>query len=169
MNVLIVLLITILNIKLSIQQCGAFSPRVSDQCHYYSDENNFCCYLSRRDGPNLLYSCYNIPLSYYPDVVNKGFIVLGNYNYTNIDCGIVPGASCRNQNPLIANDCYQNSKTDNNCCMIIASDGNKRCVYSGNSLISDYTTDNGIRIMCLSSLLSVKAFLNILIFLLIIV
>ena len=156
MNFQLVFLIFILCFKLSFEQCGAFSPRTGDQCHYYSNENDLCCYVSRRSGSNLLYTCYNIPLPLYPDVVNKGFIVLGNYNYTSIDCGFNPGASCSSKKPLIPNDCYQNSITDNNCCMIIPPDGNKRCVYSGNSLISDYTTNNGIRIMCLSSIIFVK-------------
>eukprot|EP00340_Litonotus_pictus_P012893 CAMPEP_0170534022 /NCGR_PEP_ID=MMETSP0209-20121228/87599_1 /TAXON_ID=665100 ORGANISM="Litonotus pictus, Strain P1" /NCGR_SAMPLE_ID=MMETSP0209 /ASSEMBLY_ACC=CAM_ASM_000301 /LENGTH=90 /DNA_ID=CAMNT_0010832725 /DNA_START=168 /DNA_END=437 /DNA_ORIENTATION=+ len=82
------------------------------------------------------------------DISDVGYMMLGVNNYTIINCGSTAGASCRDSEPLIPEDCYDNDTGDSNCCMVEAPDRKKRCVYSGNTLKAYYTTSNGITIKC---------------------
>lgn len=135
-------------IKCSYQRCGTFNPGSAGQCYYYSTDNNLCCLLGRYEGPRVFYSCYNIPLSSYVDVVEKGYIELGDFVYTSIECGLSPGLSCSATLPLVPEDCYVNNLSDSNCCMIEPPSGIKRCVYSGNTKVAEFVTPNGIKIKC---------------------
>lgn len=144
----ILLLVLFYYINHTSQKCGNFSPRVPSQCHYYSTDYSNCCYISRNEKSTKYYSCYPIPIHRYVDIVDKGYLELGNFNYTSIDCGYTPGMSCSQKTPSIDKDCFSNSLTNNNCCLVITPNGNKRCIFSGNSLVSDFKTENNFRIIC---------------------
>ena len=154
------LLIFLLLTSYTNQQCGNFPPREPSQCHYYSDENNACCFLKRREANNpgfWFYLCYFIPLNTYANVLNNNTsIQIGNYNYTSIDCGASPGLSCSDTNPLTYYDCFQNSLSSNKCCYVQAPNGYTSCLYSGNNKIADYTTNTGFKIVCFNERLFIS-------------
>ena len=129
-------------------QCATFFPRTASQCYSYSDNENFCCHLTRFEEKSAYSICYKIPVSKYADVSDIGYMMLGVNNYTIIDCGTSAGSSCRYEEPLIPDDCYEYSDKNSYCCMVEVPGRKKRCVYSGNTLKSYYTTENGISIKC---------------------
>lgn len=129
-------------------QCATFFPRTASQCFNYSDEENFCCHLTRFEDKNAYSICYKIPVTKYAEVSDIGYMMLGINNYTTINCGSVAGATCRYKEPLIPDDCYEFNDNNSNCCMVEVPERKKRCVFSGNKLSSYYTTENGITIKC---------------------
>lgn len=129
-------------------QCATFFPRTASQCHNYSDEENFCCFLTRFKDKTAYNICHSLPVSQYADISEVGYLLLGVNNYTEISCGTIPGADCGDGIPIIPEDCYTYSSSSSNCCMISISNRKNRCVFSGNTLKAYYTTDNGITIKC---------------------
>ena len=143
-----VLLILIIIINFSNQKCGTFNPKEESQCYTYNDENSLCCFISRFEGNQNKFVCHRIPLNEYANVMEEGFIKLGNFVYTSVNCGQTIGVNCNVNEPIIPQDCYQNNLSDNYCCMIEVPNKKKRCVYSGASVVADYTTNKGIKIRC---------------------
>ena len=129
-------------------QCATFFPRTSSQCYSYSTNEDFCCHLTRFEEKSAYSICYKIPVTKYADVSDVGFLMLGINKYSIINCGPVPGSNCNSEEPLVPEDCYQYSESSSYCCMVEVPGRKKRCVYSGNSNRSAYTTDNGIDIKC---------------------
>lgn len=136
-----------------VSQCGTFYPRTTSQCHHYSENENFCCHLTRFESKTEYSICHKIPVSKYGEISETGFVMLGVNNYTIINCGEITGANCRDTEPLIPEDCSDNDSPFSNCCMVEFPGKKKRCIYSGNKLKAYYTTKNGFTVKCFSEYL----------------
>jgi len=110
-------------------KCGSALPKTNQDCHVYSTEDTYCCYLYLADEFGQLNDskiknkfCLNIEIKNY----NK----LGNINYFNInyriDCGVasqifsnslmLDGLKCGDLNPINPQECFKYSKENNYCC-----------------------------------------------------
>ncbi len=153
----ILILYTIFNLlDTCVNQCGTFYPRTTSQCHHYSENENFCCHLTRVESKTEYSICHKIPVSKYGEITETGYLILGVNNYTVVNCGGITGSNCRETPPLIPQDCYDNDSSSSNCCMVEYPGKKSRCVYSGNKLKAYYTTENGFKIKCASEYLFFK-------------
>lgn len=147
-KLIFLLLTSIINEYFVNSQCASFYPRTASQCHAFHENENLCCYVLRYVNKIGYAMCHQIPITSYANVSDVGYMMLGHNNYTKIDCGVFPGMSCTSNEPLIPDDCFDNSDITSNCCMIEVPGRKKRCVYSGNTLKAYYTTSTGITINC---------------------
>ena len=140
--------------------CYKINPNDDIDCFLNTNSTNYCCYLYLTNEIKELYNNTLLPklcLSIYKDKYNK----LGNINYYNINyrinCGIgtqilsgsqisQAGKNCSIDNPKTANDCYNFSTTEDQCCFYNYK--NLTGCYILGTTFNGYSNSDDISLVC---------------------
>ena len=156
---LIILLIVINRI----QTCGMPNPTSENDCWNSSTDTSGCCYLTdynaltNTDNLNAKPMCGSYLYTSYPKVMDKvgGTVYKVSCPLTNnpffnfLPCRLNSTASTYS----LTTKCDLYNQPMNYCCIAwsIKYD-NYACLYSNNTLVGNFTTNNGVNYICTNSL-----------------